>query len=188
MVLALPSIDGTHVVNICDEIYSKIYRFIKKGLVRRRPSMYISQHHLRILPLHIFQLLLITLLPRINLIHPLNDLSMLLTPWLNGCAIRHRARHNARFESQFRFHHLAILNRFRDVEDGEDLCDGDEEGVIGYMRTRADATTISKSEFAGFRLRGLGGESVGIEVHWFGIDGGIVCEPPVMLLVDARQR
>jgi hypothetical protein len=132
------------------------------------------------------QLLRITFLPRILLLAPLNQRPMLLAPRLNPAFIRQGVAHNPRLKLDFR-HHLRRL----DVEYCERLRDGDEQRVVCYVASRADAAAVTKDEVARVGLRCVRGgceETGGVECHRGGVDSGVVGKPPGRTVSGELQR
>lgn len=150
---------------------------------RYRLHQYQPQHHLS----QSFKFRRIALPPRKYLLSLPDQIRTLLTPRLDTHSIRHRMTHKTRLKRDLGLHGFAILNRLLDVEDGQRLRDGSEEGIVSDIAPRADATSVAESPCSGVWLCSMGrcgdvafwAESLGVWVYF-----GVVGEPPRRALIN----
>lgn len=109
----------------------------------------------------------------------------------NRYPIWYRVTNHTGLELDLRLHHFTVLDELLDIEYCKGLSDGDEECIVGYVAAGADAAAEAEDEVTWVRFCFVGRafeEAFGAEGHGLGIDGRVVGEPPIVLLVISSLR
>lgn len=112
---------------------------------------------------------------------------MLRAPGRDGRLVRQRVADDARAEARLRLDLPALLVPApRDVVDGERLCDGEPDDGLGEGLARAQTPAEPKSVAQGVGRRAGAEKPRRIKDVGVGIDGWVVCEPPVFWMGQYR--
>jgi hypothetical protein len=135
------------------------------------------------LPLDVFQLLRIALLPWMFLLRFPDQLRMLLGSRPDIAFEWHRMTDSTRFKLDLWLHHLSTFDGLAHNKNRQALRNRDKQCIICDISARAYPPSVSKNIVArvGFCL--VGGsrdEPLGTKLHRFGIDGRVVREVPII--------